>query len=438
MAGFRRTGQIKTESSIDVIHTCRERIVRTFKSDLAAAGRINRVNSIEVFAGGGGMALGTARAGFDHRAVIEWDADACATLRLNASAGRGHSGDWTIAETDVTKYDFGIHRDNVDCIIAGPPCQPFSLGGKHLGQEDDRNMFPHAIRAVREIKPKAFILENVRGLLRRGFANYYSYIIHQLGFPEMRIHGEEDWTTHLARLERAKTGGKRSGLQYNIVYRLLDAADYGVPQHRYRVLIVGVRSDLNAAFSFPESTHGEDALLYDQWVTGEYWDRHGIAKRNRPEMPLRVRAKVERINRLWREAEPLAWRTVRDAIFDLPKLKVGQSSETMPNHFLRPGARSYAGHTGSPLDEPAKTLKAGDHGVPGGENTVRMPDGSLRYFSVRECARIQTFPDEWEFSGSWTESMRQLGNAVPVELARVVASRLLNVLNASGIARSIG
>ena len=91
------------------------------------------------------------------------------------------------------------------------------------------------------------------------------------------------------------------------------------------------------------------------------------------------------------------------------------------DHRFQPGARSYLGHTGSPLDEPAKTLKAGVHGVPGGENMLRRPDGSVRYFTVRESARLQTFPDDMMFHGSWTESMRQLGNAVPCVLARVVA-----------------
>jgi DNA (cytosine-5)-methyltransferase 1 len=104
------------------------------------------------------------------------------------------------------------------------------------------------------------------------------------------------------------------------------------------------------------------------------------------------------------------------------------------NHFLNPGARSYAGHTGSPLDEPAKTLKAGDHGVPGGENTLRLEDGSVRYFSVRECARLQTFPDEWIVEGSWTEAMRQLGNAVPARLAQAVAAELARVMSQGSIA----
>ncbi len=122
------------------------------------------------------------------------------------------------------------------------------------------------------------------------------------------------------------------------------------------------------------------------------------------------------------------WRTVRDTIADLPRIRPGETSSKVNNHFLNRGARSYAGHTGSPWDEPAKALKAGDHGVPGGENTLRLDDGSVRYFSVRECGRLQTFPDDWTFEGSWTESMRQLGNAVPVLLAEVVAKRLAEVL----------
>jgi DNA (cytosine-5)-methyltransferase 1 len=345
-------------------------------------------------------------------------------MRLNARAGAGHAGDWSVIEDDVSHHDFAQYQGRVEFISGGPPCQPFSLGGKHRGHEDQRNMFPHAVRAVREIQPKAFIFENVRGLLRKTFANYYSYIIHQLRFPEVTPKGDEEWTDHLARLEKLGTGEKHRGLRYNVVYRLLNAADYGVPQHRWRVLIVGVRADLGIEFSFPDRTHEEDALLYDQWVTGEYWERHRVAKRNRPPMPARLGNRMGRLSTLWEGTTLKPWRTVRDAIGDLPRIAVGKSCAKTPNHFLNPGARSYAGHNGSALDEPAKALKAGDHGVPGGENTLRLPDGSVRYFSVRECARIQTFPDEWIFAGSWTESMRQLGNAVPVLLGETVASRL--------------
>jgi DNA (cytosine-5)-methyltransferase 1 len=386
------------------------------------------VRSLELFAGAGGLALATAHAGFEHDSLVEWDRNACNTLRLNAHSGAGHAGDWEIVEGDVSAYDFSRHRGKVQFISGGPPCQPFSLGGKHLGKDDTRNMFPHAVRAVRDIQPKAFIFENVKGLLRKGFANYYSYILNQLKYPDAKLRGDEEWTDHLARLEQFETGGRYRGLRYKVVHRLLNAADYGVPQHRWRVLIVGVRKDLGVEFSFPDKTHEEDALLHDQWVSGDYWEQHRIAKKNRPAMPERDRRKVERLRDAPREMMLQPWRTVRDAISDLPQLSAGESCSKMHNHFLNPGAKSYPGHTGSPLDEPAKALKAGDHGVPGGENTLQFADGSVRYFSVRECARLQTFPDQWKFSGSWTESMRQLGNAVPVLLGEVVAKRLKSTL----------
>jgi DNA (cytosine-5)-methyltransferase 1 len=112
---------------------------------------------------------------------------------------------------------------------------------------------------------------------------------------------------------------------------------------------------------------------------------------------------------------------VRDAIADLPDPEQGiEAAREIPNHRFQPGARAYPGHTGSPLDEPAKTLKAGVHGVPGGENMLAKPGGGVRYFTVRESARLQTFPDDYVFHGSWSETMRQLGNAVPVRLAEVI------------------
>ena len=121
------------------------------------------------------------------------------------------------------------------------------------------------------------------------------------------------------------------------------------------------------------------------------------------------------------------WQTVRDAISNLPKPSNG-IREGFPNHRFQPGARIYTGHTGSSLDSPAKTLKAGDHGVPGGENMLVCPDGTVRYFTVRESARLQTFPDWFLFPCSWTESMRQIGNAVPVHLSEVVANSVARVL----------
>jgi DNA (cytosine-5)-methyltransferase 1 len=125
----------------------------------------------------------------------------------------------------------------------------------------------------------------------------------------------------------------------------------------------------------------------------------------------------------------MPWATVRDAVSDLPDPEQNPRNG-VPNHVFNSGARSYPGHTGSPLDQPAKTLKAGDHGVPGGENMLCRPDGSVRYFTVREAARLQTFPDDFVFQGSWSESMRQLGNAVPVRLGEVVAESVAQTLEA--------
>ena len=121
------------------------------------------------------------------------------------------------------------------------------------------------------------------------------------------------------------------------------------------------------------------------------------------------------------------WRTVRDAISGLPDPR-GEGAGVFANHEFRDGARTYAGHSGSILDEPSKTIKAGTHGVPGGENTLVQGDGSLRYYTVRESARIQTFPDAYRFHGSWTESMRQIGNAVPVKLANIIGASVIKRL----------
>jgi DNA (cytosine-5)-methyltransferase 1 len=383
------------------------------------------MTSVELFAGVGGLALGVSNAGFQHKAVVEWDADACATIRENQRRNIKPLSDWPLHEGDVRAFDFGSVGEGIDLLAAGVPCQPWSLGGKHRGYHDERNLFPDTIAAIRTLKPKAILIENVKGLLRQSFAKYFEYIKLMVRHPEVRRKPNESWMEHLSRLERHHTSGEK-GLEYKVISQLLNAANYGVPQRRERVFIVAFRSDLGIEWSFPAPTHSADALLADQWVTGEYWDRHEVSKRNRPQPPINLRPRLERVSSLLPLDMP--WKTVRDAISDLPNPE--RKSETaVMNHLFQPGARPYPGHTGSPLDEPAKTLKAGDHGVPGGENMLRLPDGRVRYFTVRESARIQTFPDSFVFRGSWTETMRQLGNAVPVQLAGVVASDIRRHLN---------
>jgi DNA (cytosine-5)-methyltransferase 1 len=169
--------------------------------------------------------------------------------------------------------------------------------------------------------------------------------------------------------------------------------------------------------------------MYSKFVDGSYWEEHKIPHKNRPEITTRER---ENIIRFWEEKERgERWKTVRDATKGLPDprtINKSTNKSTFFNHEFRAGARPYAGHSGSVLDEPSKTIKAGAHGVPGGENTLVLDDGSLRYYTVRESARIQTFPDKYFFCGSWTESMRQIGNAVPVKLANIIGESVANTL----------
>jgi DNA (cytosine-5)-methyltransferase 1 len=390
--------------------------------------RKRRMRSIELFTGAGGLAIGIEGAGFHHDTVIERDKYCCDTIRENQTRGFGRIGGWRLFSGDVRHFDYGTVNGDIDLLAGGPPCQPFSIGGNHKGQQDRRDMFPEMVRAVRELRPRAILVENVKGLTRKTFANYFHYIQLQLSHPEIEKKPDEDWTEHRSRLEQHHTLGKWRGLEYNVVPRLVNAANYGVPQKRERVFFVGFRSDLGVKWTFPDETHSQDALLIDQWVTGEHWERHLIAKKNRPAVAARFAPRVKRLG----SQGPMnlfavrPWRTVRDAIGDLPDPERGRND--VSNHHHNAGARSYTGHCGSPMDEPAKVLKAGDHGVPGGENTVVLPDGRVRYFTVRESARLQTFPDEYFFHGSWTEAMRQIGNAVPVLLSQVVATNIASTL----------
>lgn len=407
---------------------------RAVAEDNNGVSRTKTMNSIELFAGAGGLALGVSQAGFRHSGVIEWDRHACETLRENIRRKHKLVRGWPLLETDIRGFDFSEISDDVDLLSAGVPCQPFSIAGKHEGYRDRRNLFPELFRAVRSLRPKAILIENVKGLLRESFATYFEYIVLNLTYPNCRPRPKDTWRDHLKRLEGHQTQGKATDLKYNVVFRLLNSADYGVPQRRERVFVVCLRSDLNVEWSFPEPTHCLDALLSAQFETGEYWERHNIRRnQRRTATPQELkRVKLWRANLIPRVADP--WVTVRDAISDLPSPQMREHDQTVPsNHVLIPGARAYVGHTGSPLDLPAKTLKAGDHGVPGGENTLALPNRRVRYFTVRESARLQTFPDDFVFRGSWTESMRQLGNAVPVTIATILARAISMRLIASDL-----
>jgi DNA (cytosine-5)-methyltransferase 1 len=384
------------------------------------------MQSIELFAGAGGLGLGLHAAGFTPIQVIERDSFCCDTIGQNRTLKVRAVRDWNVLRCDVRKVSFKEFEGSVDLVSGGPPCQPFSLGGKHGAYNDARDMFPEAIRAVREARPRAFLFENVRGLTRTAFRNYFEYIKLQMTHPMLTRREDESWPAHLARLERQETSGRRVDLHYRVIARVLNAANYGVPQKRERVFFVGFRDDLGIEWNFPEETHSADALVWNQAMDGLYWERHRVGKGMRS---VTSRA-LDRARALKEKPSLRAWQTVRDAWSGLPDPERNpREAAEIWNHQFQPGARAYAGHTGSLLDEPAKTLKAGVHGVPGGENMLAKPDGSVRYFSVRESARLQTFPDEYIFHGSWTETMRQLGNAVPVLLAKTVGDSVIAQLD---------
>lgn len=385
--------------------------------------------SIELFTGGGGLALAMGQAGFRHLVAVEIDCRACATLRMNGAdehvelgAPRGADGGWPLIEGDIRSVDFTGWAGAVDVVAGGVPCQPWSLGGVHKGYDDGRNLWPELFRCVRETRPRAIIAENVRGLLRPSFRAYYEYILRELGAPfEERVDGE-DWRDHDRRLAKALADRDADPEhRYDVKYLLVNSADYGVPQVRHRVFVVAFRRDLGlGGWAFPTPTHSEAALLRDQ-AAGRYWLRH--------ERPCRTVTKPFQ----WPMPDgTLPWRTVRDAIADLPEpldpLEAKREHPGWTHHVGWPGAREYPGHTPNDLDRPAKTVKAGVHGVPGGETVLRRDDGTIRYLTVREVARVMTFPDWWLLAGPRGEQMRQLGNAVPVLLGRVMATAVADAL----------
>lgn len=373
------------------------------------------MKSVEIFAGAGGLAIGAHQAGINCSILLDSSSGVCETLRANADRGIAPMSKAQIIQSDVRDITFSDFADGCDILLGGPPCQPFSQGGLRLNIADKRNMFPEAVRALHEIRPKAFLFENVKGLTTGGSRNYAEFVRLQLQNPELGVAIKAlVFEEQLAKLEDAATAGAGSGsLQYNVIMHAANAADFGVPQRRDRVFFVGFRSDLHLEWHFPEATHSAVSLAYDQGPLGSYWERHAVSRNER--ITSRVR----------RDDDPalarLPWVTVRDALCDLGEpLTEKKRGASELQHELVLGARSYRGHTGSPLDQPSKALKAGVNGVPGGENMLRRFDGSVRYFSIRECARLQTFPDEFRFEGAWSEQMRQIGNAVPSSMAEKI------------------
>lgn len=332
----------------------------------------NNYTSIELFAGAGGLALGLEEAGLHHVMLNEFDHTACDTLRNNRP-------NWNVIEGDIHTIDFSQYQGKVDVVTGGFPCQAFSYAGKKLGFEDARGtLFFEWARAVKEIQPKICIGENVRGLLS-----------HENG---KTIKGMIDVLTELG---------------YTVLTpQVLKAIYYKVPQKRERMILVGIRKDISTEFYYPKPSRHifttKDALkkgsLYDCDVPESEGEKY-------PEKKRKVLDLVPP-GGYWR---------------DLP---VDIQKEYMKGSFYLGGGKTGMARRIS-WDEPCLTLTC----APAQKQTERCHPDETRPFTVREYARIQTFPDSWKFAGSMTQQYKQIGNAVPVNLAKEIGYSIVDFLN---------
>ena len=311
--------------------------------------RMTSLTSIEICSGAGGQALGLEMAGFGHEALVEIEPPACATLRLNRPT-------WQVHETDLRTFSAESY-EGIDLLAGGVPCPPFSKAGKQLGADDERDLFPEAIRLVSECRPKAVMLENVRGLMDAVFDDYRNKVEKQL-----------------------KKLGYTSG------WRLLNASDYGVSQLRPRVIFVGIRKDVSGSFSWPEPLQEE---------------------------PLTVGELLQDLmaERGWRGAKQ--WKEIANSI--APTLVGGSKKHGGPDLGPTRAKRAWA------------TLGVDGQGVwdlPPEKDFVGMSR-----LTTRMAARIQGFPDSWQFFGKKTATYRQIGNAFPPPVAKAVAQQINNAIS---------
>lgn len=323
---------------------------------------------LELFAGAGGLALGLEQAGFEDVGLIEIDKYASATLRKNRP-------NWNVIEEDITKiddvYEYIGKGTNVDVVSGGFPCQTFSYAGKRLGLEDTRGtLFYDYARILKQTKPKMFIVENVRGLVTHDHGRTLKTIIdvfEQIG--------------------------------YSTTYRVLNAWDYGVAQKRQRMILVGVRNDLNITYEFPKP-HEYKPVLKD--VLKNVPDSEGQKFSDK-------KAEVMKL-------VPAGgyWRDLPDDV----------AREYMGVSYFSGGGRTGMARRIS-WDEPSLTLTTS----PSQKQTERAHPDENRPFKTREYARIQSFPDNWEFSGSVNQIYKQIGNAVAVNFAKEIGLSVIKSLN---------
>ncbi|OKH17801.1 DNA (cytosine-5-)-methyltransferase [[Limnothrix rosea] IAM M-220] len=330
--------------------------------------------SVELFAGAGGLAIGLEKAGFNGILFNEIDKNACKTLRHNRPS-------WNVIEDDISQVDFFDYKNKVDILSGGFPCQAFSYAGKKLGFEDTRGtLFFEFARAVREINPKIFLAENVAGLLKHDDGKTLSTIknvIQELGYELIEP-------------------------------RVLKAIFYKVPQKRERLFLIAIRKDLGSVtqFKWPDPYYKlmtvRDALKGGSLYSSEVSESVGQTYSQR---------KAEILSHV---PEGGYWRDLPDHL---------QREYMKKSYFLGGGKTGIARRLA--WDEPSLTLTC----APAQKQTERCHPQETRPLTVREYARIQTFPDEWKFIGSISSQYRQIGNAVPVNLAYAVGRSLVRLLN---------
>lgn len=330
--------------------------------------------SIELFAGAGGLALGMEKAGFSHVLLNEIDHDACTTLRYNRP-------NWQVVEQDVRTISFKQFYGEVDFLSGGFPCQAFSYAGKQGGFNDTRGtLFFELARAVKEIQPKVFMGENVKGLSAHDGGKTLEIIkntIRELGYTLVEP-------------------------------RVLKAILYQVPQKRERLIMVAIRNDIadKVRFKWPAPYH-RIMTLRDAFFRGELYDVD-VPPSDGQKYPLKKQKVMELV--------PMGgyWR-------DLP-LEI--QKEYMGGSFKLEGGKTGMARRLS-LDEPSLTLTC----APAQKQTERCHPTETRPLTVREYARIQTFPDDWKFAGTLSSQYKQIGNAVPVNLAYALGRSLIRLFN---------
>lgn len=327
---------------------------------------------IELFAGAGGLAIGLEKSGLKCIALNEIDKYACQTLRKN----RPH---WNVLEGDIRQYDFVGYKNKVDVVTGGFPCQAFSYAGKKLGLNDARGtLFYEFARVVNETQPLICIGENVRGLLSHENGKTLEGMISIL-----------------------------DEIGYNVApVQVLKAINFKVPQKRERLILVGIRKDIDIPFEYPKA-YKKVYTLEDALKKGVLYDT---------DVPFSVGAKYPKSKKNILDLVPPKgyW---RDLPIDIQKKFMGKS------YYLTGGKTGMARRIG--WDEPCLTLTCS----PAQKQTERCHPEETRPFTVREYARIQTFPDEWEFEGPTAQQYKQIGNAVPVNLGCEVGYSVVSFLN---------